>query len=187
MANRSKKVVLSARIEPRLKAALDIAAMKLEDMVVKVLEDFVADGLKRITVDGGLQRVFSEKSLLWGDLVPANSQMGFMEVFDAVWDEDVVLFELRAGVVGADFCGEMLVRQAQVVIGSDYFKGEYDLFGDLNGLAEMFGGELEKQFVNLALVKKEWHWIESYAAFMKVNELVDLPYEYYKQMKGYGV
>ena len=64
MANRSKKVVLSARIEPRLKAALDIAAMKLEDKVVKVLEDFVADGLKRITVDGGLQRVFSEKSLL---------------------------------------------------------------------------------------------------------------------------
>ena len=58
MANRSKKVVLSARIEPRLKAALDIAAMKLEDKVVKVLEDFVADGLKRITVDGGLQRVF---------------------------------------------------------------------------------------------------------------------------------
>ena len=80
----------------------------------------------------------------------------------------------------------MLVRQAQVVIGSDYFKGEYDLFGNLNGLADMFGGELEKLIVNLALVRKEWRYIEDYAAFMRVNDLVDLPYDYYKKMKGYG-
>ena len=186
MANRSKKVVISARIEPRLKAALDIAAMKLEEKVVKVLEDFVEAGLSRITVKDGLQRAFSGETLLWG-VAPTNSQMKFMDVFDAVWDEDEVLFKLRAGAIGADFCGEMLVRQAQVVIGSDYFRGDYDLFGDLNGYADLSGGELEKQFVNLALVRKEWHWIESYAAFMKVNDLVDLPYDYYKQMKGFGV
>lgn len=177
MVNRSKKVVISARIEPRLKAALDIAASKLDEKIVKVLEDFVEEGLNGI---------FVEKNPFCGGLMPSNSQINFMEVFDAVWDEDEVLFKLRAGTIGAEFCGETLARQAQVVISSDYFKGEYDLFGDLNGYTAIWGGEIEKRFVDLALVRKEWRYIEDYAAFMRVNDLVDLPYDFYKKMKGYG-
>lgn len=177
MANRSKKVVISARIEPRLKAALDIAASKLDEKIVTVLETFVEEGLSGI---------FVEKNPFCGGLLPESSQINFMEVFDAVWDDDEVLFKLRAGTIGAAFCGERLSRQAQVVIGSDYFKGEYDLFGDLNGYTEIWGGEIEKQFVNLELVKREWAYIDEFVTFVDMNGLTELSYDFFKVMKGYN-
>lgn len=176
MANRSKKVVISARIEPRLKAALDIAAGKLDEKIVTVLETFVEEGLNGIYV---------EKNPFWGGLMPSNSQINFMEVFDAVWDEDKVLFELRAGTIGPAFCGERLSRQAQVVIGSDYFKGEDDLFGDLNGYTDIWGGDIEKHFVNLDLVRKEWTYIDEFLSFVDMNGLTEVSYDFYKVMKGY--
>lgn len=176
MANRSKKVVISARIEPRLKAALDIAASKLDEKIVTVLESFVEDGLNGI---------FVESNPFLGGLLPETSQINFMEVFDAVWDEDEVLFKLRAGVIGRKFCGERLSEVAKVVMDSDDFKGDYDLFGDLNGYTAIWGGEIEKQFVNLELVKKEWNRIEEFVTFRDANGLTELSFDFYKVMKGY--
>lgn len=176
MANRSKKVVISARIEPRLKAALDLAASKLDEKIVTVLETFVEDGLNGI---------FVETNPFKGGLMPDDSQINFMEVFDAIWDEDEVLFKLRAGAIGRAFCGERLFSEAQVVITSDEFKGDYDLFGDLNGYTKIWGGKIDKLFVNLERVREEWAQIEEFVTFRDNNDLTELSYDWFKLAKGY--
>ncbi|EJM77917.1 hypothetical protein [Pseudomonas sp. GM60] len=174
MANRSKKVVISARIDPQLKDALDIAASKLNKKIVKLLEELVEVGLAELTVQNPFR----------GGHLPDGGDMNFMTVFEAVWDQDEVVFKLRAGTIGPDFCGETISRQAKVVIGSERFKGEYDLFGDLNGHTALWGGTYEKHYVNLELVKKEWPIIESYIAFLDSNQPLVVSYEDYKKMRG---
>ncbi|MCW8275557.1 hypothetical protein IMF27_07455 [Pseudomonas sp. PCH199] len=174
MANRSKKVVISARIDPQLKDALDIAASKQNEKIVKLLEEFVEIGLGTLT----LPNPFREGKIRFGN------EINFLEVFEAVWDPDEVLFKLRAGAIGPEFCGETLSRQAKVVIGSEYFKGEYDLFDDLNGHTQIWGGTYDKHYVNLELVKKEWPIIESYIAFLDNNQPLVVSYEDYKKMRG---
>ena len=45
MANRSKKAVLSARVDPYLKAALELLAVSRNEKIVKILESCLENGM----------------------------------------------------------------------------------------------------------------------------------------------
>lgn len=171
MANRSKKVVISARIEPYLKAALDTAAAARNEKIVKVLETVIEEGLNEMFVPNP----FQGGSLEGGEI-------NFMAAFEAIWSEDEVLFKLRSGAMGPRFSGETLWRQASVVVTSEYFKGDYDLYGDLNGYAKKLSATCKKYLVNLDLVRGEWPLIEGYISFLDANKNLSPSYEAYKKI-----
>lgn len=172
MANRSKKVVISARIDPYLKAAIDTAAAAQNEKIVIVLESLIVDGLNEFFVPNPFR----------GGDGGEGGHANFMCVFEAIWSEDEVLFKLRAGAVGAEFAGDTAWRQARVVLASDYFKGDYDLFGDLNGLTPKDGSVIETYLIDFELVKNEWPLIEGYVAFLENNKALAPSYDDYKKM-----
>ena len=171
MANRSKKVVLSARIDPYLKAALEMFAASQNKKIVKLLENFLENGLDAMDVDSPF--------LTQGN---GNSKISFMSLFTAIWSEDEVLFKVRAGVLGPTYAGETMWRQAMVATD---FKGETDLYGDLNGYAGKFGYSLPwKHSLNLELIREEWPLIEGYVAFVENNKPFEPSYDDYKKMRA---
>ncbi|ROL66735.1 hypothetical protein BLX41_23065 [Pseudomonas protegens] len=172
MANRSKKVVLSARVDPYLKAALELLAASRKEKIVKVLETFIENGLQDLSV---INPFLHEKP---------RTKISFMNVFVAIWTEDEVLYKVRAGALGPDYAGETLWRQAMVVVGHDYFKGDHDLYGGMNGLTEKWGYKADYNYsLNLELVRSEWSTIEDYVAFIENNKPFEPSYEDYKKMR----
>lgn len=174
MANRSKKVVLSARIDPYLKAALEMFSASQNQKIVKLLETFLHNGLDDMSV-----------------VSPFHSQangvreISFMNLFTAIWSEDEVLFKVRAGGLGPTYAGETTWREAMVATGCDYFKGQTDLYADLNGYAIKNGyAPPSRYFVNLDLIRAEWPLIEGYVAFVENNKPFEPSYDDYKKMKA---
>lgn len=173
MANRSKKVVLSARIDPYLKAALEMFAASQNQKIVKLLETFLENGLDASEVDNPFP---GSKN--------GGEKISFMSLFTAIWSDDEVLFKVRAGVLGPAYAGETTWREAMVVTGGDYFKGETDLYGDLNGQAEEFGYSPPwKYSLNLDLIREEWPMVEGYVAFIENNKPFSPSYDDYKRMR----
>lgn len=171
MANRSKKVVISARITPRLKAALDLASAVQGEPIVRMLETLLEDGLNEIEAPNPFRGGHLDGQTL-----------NFMTLFDAIWSEDEVLFKLRSWAIGPEFSGVKLWRQITTLIKSDYFKGDYDLYGGLNGYAETWGGVCDKYFIDLELIREEWVYIEGYLSFIDKNKNLSPTYEIFKKM-----
>jgi hypothetical protein len=174
MANRSKKVVLSARIDPYLKAALELSASVQKEKIVKLLEQYLLNGLEHEMVANP-----------FGCTSPKErpDELPFMDVFVAIWSENEVLYKVRAGALSAAFAGTDLWEMAMLVIGEKYFKGDFDLFGDLNGAVRRFGFlPPDKPMINLRLVEAEWAIIESYVSFLQNNKPFQPPYLDYKRM-----
>ena len=171
MANRSKKVVISARIPPRLKAALDLASILEGQPIVKLLEALLEEGLNEIDAPNPFRG---------GQL--DGSKLNFMTLFDAIWTEDEVLFKLRTWAVGPEFSSVKFWRRITSLIKSDYFKGSFDLYGDLNGQTQIWGSVPERYLINLDLIKEEWLLIDEYLSFLDKNTNLSTPYEYFKKM-----
>lgn len=171
MANRSKKVVISARIPPRLKAALDLASILEGQPIVKLLEALLEEGLNEIDAPNPFRG---------GQL--DGSKLNFMTVFDAIWTEDEVLFRLRTWAAGPEFSSVKIWRRITSLIQSDYFKGDVDLFGDLNGYTQTWGGVPERYLINLDLIKEEWMLIDDYLSFLDKNTNLSPSYESFKKM-----
>lgn len=170
MANRSKKVVLSARVDPYLKAALELFATTRNQKIVKLLETFIEKGLSNIYVDDPLA---NEKK-----------DARYMDLFTAIWSEDEVVFKLRAGGFGMRFAGEKLWMIANVVLFDPYFAGGYKLYGDMNGMTARVGYKPPKDFsINLELVKGEWDLIVGYVDFLETNKPFTPSYDDYKRMR----
>lgn len=171
MANRSKKVVISARITPYLKAAIDMAAAAQNEKIVTMMENLLEQGLNEIFVP----TPFCDGVLREG------AETNFMHIFGLIWSEDPILFKLRAGALGPDFAGEKNTREANVVISCEYFKGDYDLYGDVDNQFSDWGS-FKKVFINFNLVKEEWSVIEGYISFLENNKNLLPTYESYKKM-----
>tara|TARA_R110000822_G_scaffold173299_1_gene312891 strand:- start:1279 stop:1815 length:537 start_codon:yes stop_codon:yes gene_type:complete len=170
MANRSKKVVLSARVEPYLKAALELYAVSRNEKIVKVLERLIENGLADTLIPNPLARDARKGS--------------FMTVFRALWSEDEVIFHLRTGLLGAQFAGERMFAITETVIGNPYFKGDFDLIGDMNGMAGQYDFELPyAPAIDLALVKREWTLVCDYVDFLDNNKPFAPTYDDYKRMR----
>lgn len=174
MANRSKKVVLSARIAPYLKAGLELYASAEKVKIVKLLEEILEAALE----DANVQSPFHDSR---GERV----EISYINLLTAIWTEDEVLFKLRAGVLGPRYAGETTWREAMVATGCDYFKGDVDLYGDLNGYEEKFGYDVPWSYqLNLELVREEWHLIQDYVAFVENNKPFEPSYDDYKSMRA---
>ncbi|OFJ43301.1 hypothetical protein BJN42_21795 [Pseudomonas koreensis] len=172
MANRSNKVVLSARVDPYLKAALELLAASQKEKIVKLLETFLENGMHDFYVVNPFLPKGGEAE-----------KTSFMNVFTAIWSDDEVVYKLRAGVLGPQYAGETAWRQAMVVTGDHYFKGADDLYGDLNGLSEKWGYKAEyNYFLDLEKVRSEWPLIEGYVSFIENNKPFEPSYEDYKRM-----
>lgn len=173
MANRSKKVVLSARVDPYLKAALELAASSRNEKIVKILEACVENGLNDRTV----KNPFKPRS-------KDQETISFMIAFTAIWSENETLYKLRAGALGPDFAGEELGMIAMLITGDKYFDGECDVFGDLNGSIEKYGFQPKRRpLVNIELVEQEWPIVEEYVRFLASNKPLEPSYEDYKKMR----
>lgn len=171
MKNRSKKVVLSARVEPYLKAALDLYAVSKNEKIVKVLELFIESKLEDINIRNPLRGVKG-----------AREKISFMTMFTAIWSEDEVVYRLRAGLLGPEMAGERDWRIALMAT-SGLFDGDYELYGDLNGLGERLKLEpRERPSINLELVKREWDLICGYVDFLENNKPFSPTYQDYKRM-----
>lgn len=169
MANRSKKVVLSARVDPYLKAALELMAASQKEKIVKLLETFIENGMN----DWYIANPFKD-----GEKAP------FLNVFTAIWTEDEVVYKLRAAVAGAQFAGETLWRQGLVVLSDDYFKGTEPLYGDLNGLEEKWKYKPDREYrLNFDLIRQEWPLIEEYVTFLENNKPFEPAFADYKKMR----
>ncbi len=174
MANRSKKVVLSARVDPYLKAALELLAAAKREKIVKLIE---------ISIENQLSDREVPTPFLFQTNEERRDKLGFMTVFEAIWSEDEPLFKLRAGILGPEIAGEETWMQAMTIIGDDYFKGDDDVFGDLNGLTKKFGYTVAvNQKVNLDLVRCEWSLVQAYVSFLENNKPFSPSYEDYKRM-----
>lgn len=173
MANRSKKVVLSARVDPYLKAALELLAASRNEKIVKILESCLENGMN----DRIITNPFKAPQKL--------EKISFMVAFTAIWSENETLYKLRAGTLGSDFAGEELSMVAMFINDDKYFDGEFDVFGDLNGSTEKFGFKPRIQpRVNLALVEKEWPIVEEYVRFLASNKPLQPGYADYKSMRA---
>jgi hypothetical protein len=173
MANRSKKVVLSVRVDPYLKAALELFAASENDKIVKVLELCLENGL----TDRDIRNPFKPRD-------KAQEKISFMIAFTAIWSDNEVLYKMRAGTLGPDFAGEELSFISMIVLGHSYFDGDYDLFGDLNGSAETYGFKPKtRPMVNLELLEKEWPILEEYCRFLANNKPFQPGFEDYKKMR----
>ncbi|CAM3693787.1 hypothetical protein SAMN05216475_0532 [Pseudomonas synxantha] len=169
MANRSKKVMLSARIEPYLKAGIELAAVAKNEKIVKLMEQFIEIGLEDLVVDNPFKLMTLEK-------------IDFMFVFKCIWSEDEPTLKLRAGGLGEGFAGSYLSRLAGWVLSDDYFKGEFDLYGDLNGVSLGEKSSAPNVKINIDLVRSEWSMINSYYEFLDSNKPFHPAYSDYKRM-----
>ncbi|MCE0943042.1 MULTISPECIES: hypothetical protein [Pseudomonas] len=168
MANRSKKVVLSARVEPYLKVGIELAAVARNEKIVKLLENFIEVGLNDLQIDDPF-------------IVTKTEKTSFMAVLKCIWTDDEILFKLRAGGLGVDFAGEELCFIYNNVLSEKYFHGDYSLYGDLNGLAKRFNWHPPAiQKVDLQKIKDEWLLINAYCQFLITNRPFYLDYEEYK-------
>ncbi|WP_281211903.1 hypothetical protein [Pseudomonas fulva] len=171
MANRSKKVVLSARIDPYLKAGMELAATAKNEKIVKMMEEFIETGLAVMTVDNPFLAIGSR-----------TEKTSFMLIFKCIWSEDEAVYKMRAGGLGPAFAGEYLFALHQIVFSEEYFRGEDDLYGDLNGFKEKLKLTPPKRPVNLKRIRDEWSTINDYCEFLSNNKPFFIQYLDYKRM-----
>lgn len=174
MANRSKKVVLSARVEPYLKAALEMAATSRNVKIVKLLEAFLEDGLGSLSIE---KPSFLEAPGVKGDKV------NLMMLFTSIWTEDEVLYRLRAGTLSHQLAGEEAYLEAFVVSQEEEFEGDDDIFGDLNGMGARQNFSVRHPVkVNLEAVRNQWSLIQQYVRFLMNNKPFEPSYGDFKRM-----
>jgi len=178
MANRSKKVVMSARVDPYLKAGIELLAASQRVKIVKLMEEFLEWGLETTQVDNPFAS--SKKT----------PRISFLAVLEAIWTDDDVLFQLRAGALGGRISGDDIFNAAFVVLSheTDYFEGDFDVFGDLNGLTARMGLQPPVPFkINMELVREEWETIKAYVQFLAQNKPFQPSYEEYKTIMAKSV
>lgn len=169
MANRSKKVVLSARVDPYLKAALELLATSKNQKIVKLLEMFIEEGMDNTKIENPLKY--------------DGKKVDYMMVFQSIWTEDEVIYKLRAGALGSKFAGDELAKIATRVVDNNYFNGDYELFGDLNGMASKYGFAPPYPWkINIDLVKAEWDILNQYVSFLESNKPFSPSYDEYKNI-----
>lgn len=169
MANRSKKVILSARIDPSLKAGIELAAASQKEKIVAFLEYCIQGGLSTLVIADpfGKER---------------GKQTAFSLFHSSVWSEDEVVYKLRVGYLGPDYAPLDLVDAAAVVNSEKCFSGDYDLYGDLNGNVKKLDLIAPNVRVNIDKIKREWKLILEYVEFKKKNIHLNVDYEKYLEL-----
>ncbi|MGG5291350.1 hypothetical protein [Pseudomonas shirazensis] len=169
MANRSKKAVISARIDPLLKAGLELAATTQNEKIVALLECGIQGVLSATVVDDP----FGEKP---------DDKTSFIELVEKIWSEDDVVYKLRVGGLGFKYADLETVDIATLVSRDEYFRGDFNLYGDLKvnrSAASYMPAEIH---IDLELVRGEWAMLNEYVRFIQKNKILDVNYHGFKAM-----
>lgn len=170
MANRSKKIVMSARVAPYIKAAIDTYANSKNEKFVKLLERYITFGLRDELIDNPFTNGKGPK-------------ISFMLAFECVWTEDELIYALRAGACGPDFAGEELHKRWLLLCLSPEFDGEFDLFGDVRERLAKHGFEPPiDHFLNMDRVRKEWPEFCRYVEFLENNKPFQPTYKEWREI-----
>ena len=169
MANRSKKAVISARIDPILKAGLELAATTQNEKIVALLECGIQGVLSTTLVDDP----FGET---------ADAKTSFLQLMKNIWSEDEVIYKLRVGSLGYKYADMETVDMATLVANNIYFMGDFNLFGDLSVGRKKIGYFPPEIWLDLDLIRDEWDLISGYVKFIERNKGLDVDYDGFKSM-----
>lgn len=169
MANRSKKSVLSARVDPFLKAGLELAASTQNEKIVALLENGIQGVLSSTLVDDP----FGENQ---------NDKTSFIEIMKKIWSDDEIVYKLRVGGLGYKYSELEAVDVATLVANDDYFKGDFNLFGDLKVNRSKVNYMPTIISIDLELVRDEWDTLNEYVKFIQKNTSLDVNYHGFKAM-----
>jgi len=95
---------MSARVDPYLKAGIELLAASQRVKIVKLMEEFLEWGLETTQVENPFE---SSKKM---------PRISFLAVLEAIWTDDDVLFQLRAGALGGRISGDDIFNAAFVVL-----------------------------------------------------------------------
>ncbi|AZS50386.1 hypothetical protein DM558_06175 [Entomomonas moraniae] len=175
MANRSKKVVLSARVPSYLKAGIDITSTCLNKSTVSIIEEQLEDLIDTTSITFPV--------VLSSERFARRERLSIRKLMSYIWNDDEIIFKLRIGIIGDHIAGSILSRVADWAC-NDLFKGEYPLFGDLNGHLTQNPEEFDviEKHIDLEKVRAEWDTLNAYMEFLEKNKPLNPSYEQYKKM-----
>lgn len=175
MANRSKKVVLSARVDPYLKDGLEIFARMKNKKIVETLEELIEGAVNDINIDNPF--LYWEKQV-----VPhASKRITLGRLMSLVWSPDETIFHLRLSRLGNEYFDEAGFLACAEAWDNKYFQGEDDVFEYTQNVLGL-PNPLYRKTLNLDLIRAEWDTLKSYASFLVANKPLIVTYEQYKAM-----
>lgn len=157
MANRSKKVVLSARIEPYLKDGLELYARLNKMKIVEALEQILEDA----QTSHGVQNPFIKKG---GH--PHKTATTIHGLISHIWSPDSAIYLLRRGYIGSHMCDEREYLMAVETM-SKRFSGGFDIYEEAKKKYAEYGHEwiMAYPLIDLEKVKAEWPYLQKWAEF----------------------
>jgi hypothetical protein len=170
MANRSKKVVLSTRIDGHLKAGLDLLAQSEDQTVVRVIERLVED----LLISSMVEVPFLKNGV--------KTTCSVMKVVDTLWTEDSFLFKIRIGSLGGIFTNNEVSFAANQILNNPDFAGEFDIYDGTDNLYENLGKPERDIRIDLEKAKEEWPYLSMYLAFLEKNKPMQPSYEEFKKL-----
>ncbi|NNA48360.1 hypothetical protein HBO18_30035 [Pseudomonas lactis] len=169
MSNRSKKVVLSARVAPHLKDGLELYARVKNIKIVEAVEELIERALEEVNIESPLRSTSGDRSK-----VPVSTIISWL------WDPDPIIFKLRLANVSPDLVDKETYL-AYVETTSDRFKGDVDIFEDVRKRAT-YRDVYHKASINLERVREEWADLVAYAKFIEANKPIVVDYEDWLRM-----
>lgn len=157
MANRSKKTVLSARIEPYLKDGLELYARLRGKKIVEALEETLEE----------VQQGFRVRNPFRADGNTFETKVALSTLIAWIWSDEPILYRLRLGFMGSEYCDAETFLIATEVMGNERFRGVNDIFDSTKKQTRHFGFEFDVIYpkVNIGRVLEEWKHLEEYAQF----------------------
>jgi hypothetical protein len=169
MSNRSKKVVLSARVAPHLRDGLELYARVKNIKIVEAVEDLIERALEEVNIESPLRSTSGDKGK-----VPVSTIISWL------WDPDPIIFKLRLANVSPDLV-DRETYLAYVETTSERFKGDVDIFEDVRKRAT-YRDVFHKASINLERVREEWADLIAYAKFIEANKPIVVDYEDWLRM-----
>ncbi|OQR35195.1 hypothetical protein BWR15_14740 [Pseudomonas sp. T] len=178
MANRSKKVVLSARVEPYLKDGLELYARLYRMKIVEALEQILEDAQHSHNVDNPFLKPEKESF---------KNKTSLSVVLGDIWSSDSLIYVLRRGYIGSHMCDEQEFMVAVETM-SKRFSGDFDIFEQAKHKYAKHGREwvLVYPKIDLDRVRAEWPYLQKWAEFAINSKPAVVDYDDYLRIISKG-
>ncbi|OEO23090.1 hypothetical protein AX279_22455 [Pseudomonas sp. J237] len=178
MANRSKKVVLSARIEPYLKDGLELYARLRHMKIVEALEDILELAQDSLNINNPFLKPEKEAY---------KNKVALSGVVSTIWSSDQVIYTLRRGYIGNHMCDELEYLVVAETM-SRRFAGDFDIFEQ----AKKKYSKSEKEWclayprIDIEKVRAEWPYLQRWAEFAIKSKPAVVDYDDYLMIIAKG-
>lgn len=172
MANRSTKVVLSVRVKPYLKDALDLLSKSKNKKIVETVEQLIDAAIEETKI----------KSPFWALMDPKETrEISIHEFLNLLWSTDPIIYKLRLSNFGDDYLDEPLYKACCEVWENEYFYGDDDIFSETRKTSG-FPLAIPLPNLNLQKIRQEWKILTGFGDFSISNKPMIVTYEQYKKM-----